>query len=180
MFSITTPRLILRDLQPEDEPAMRALRTDPVVTRHIDYIASESDEQVHAWVVETIRHNAMLPRFAYNLTIVRHGDGATLGWIGIGRGDDQERGEMDFGYALLPAYWGQGYTSEALGALLDFVFGELGVARVYGECDADNPASARVMEKAGMRRDPQGEPCDTLRYALSREEWRADRAGAST
>jgi ribosomal-protein-alanine N-acetyltransferase len=169
MFSIETDRLILRDLQLEDEPAMAALRMDPCVTRHIDHIASSTPEEVYAWIVGTMDHNGRVPRLSWNLTISRRADGAVLGWIGIGRGSAPERGDLDFGYTLLPAYWGQGYAAEALHGLIDWCFRNLAIQRVYGECDSANPRSSRVMLKAGMLPDPC--PAGELWFAVSRDQW---------
>lgn len=171
MFSIVTERLILRDVQFGDEAAMAALRMDPVVTRYNDYIVSHTAAEVHAWIVDTMDHNSRPPRHSWNLAIVRREDGAVLGWIGIGRGSHPERGDMDFGYALLPACWGHGYAPEALHALLDWCFAFLDITRIYGECDVRNPRSARVMFKAGLLPDPAPGSEDELRFAVSREEW---------
>lgn len=56
-------------------------------------------------------------------------------------------------YLLNRRFWGCGYMSEAIRALLRFGFDELELQRIFGHCDLDNPASARVMEKAGMARE---------------------------
>lgn len=102
MFSIDTERLLLRDVQLSDERAMAALRMDPVVTQYNEYILSRTPEEVHAWIVDTMDHNSRVPRYAWNLTIVRRADGAMLGWIGLGQGSDPERGDLDFAYASSP------------------------------------------------------------------------------
>jgi len=173
LFALATERLLLRDLQAEDEPAMALLRLDPLVTRYIDYIASDTAEEVRAWLFATMEQNARLPRESWNLAIVRRADGAVLGWIGIGQSSQPERGELDFGYALLPRYQGQGYAAEALRSLMAWCFEHLGIQRIYGECDARNLASARVMEKAGLLPDPCPGPDggDELRFALDRTTW---------
>ena len=60
------------------------------------------------------------------------------------------------GYLLDPAHHGNGYATEMVGAALDLAFGALGLHRVTAGCFADNVASWRVMEKAGMRREQHG------------------------
>lgn len=174
MFVLETPRLLLRDLQPDDCTPMHLLGSDPEVTRYCQYIALETEEQARAWVRDTMVHNASTPRFSYNLAIVRRGEGSVIGWIGIGRAEDQTLGELDFGYALRPGFWGQGYMTEALQALLSFVLEQLGALSVYGECDARNPASARVMEKAGLTlvgRKQGADGSESLVYVVSGKEW---------
>lgn len=156
---------------------MHLLRSDRTVTEYIDYIISETEEESRQWVLGTMEHNAKEPRLSYNLTIVRQSDQQILGWIGIGAAEDPERGELDFGYALLPAYWGQGYATEALASLLEFAFVSLGVSLIYGECNVHNTGSARVMEKAGMQLkervteidDESGETLEDFRYVATRK-----------
>ena len=57
---------------------------------------------------------------------------------------------VTFGYVLAPAHWGRGYMTEALAALVDWSLAQPDCYRAWAFCDADNRASARVMEKAGM------------------------------
>jgi RimJ/RimL family protein N-acetyltransferase len=176
MFLLETPRLILRDLLPQDAAPMHLLRSDPVVTRYCDYIASETPEQAETWVRDTMVHNAAEPRLSYNLAIVRRSDGCIMGWIGIGQANDPALGELSFGYAMRPDFWGQGYMTEALTALLGCAFRQWGAQSVQGECDAANPASARVMEKAGLRfikRTPEEDGSESLWYAATAAEWQA-------
>lgn len=59
----------------------------------------------------------------------------------------------DLGYVLNRAYWNRGFVTEATRAILDVAFSVLKLHRVIATCDTRNGASARVMEKAGMRRD---------------------------
>jgi RimJ/RimL family protein N-acetyltransferase len=57
------------------------------------------------------------------------------------------------GYVLARAYWGNGYTSEALDTLREQVLSIEGIYRFYAFCDVENKASARVMEKAGLQKE---------------------------
>ena len=74
---------------------------------------------------------------------------------------------------------GRGYAIEAARVVLGVAFGEFGPHRVTGSCDARNLASARLMERLGMRREAhfrsneyvKDEWCDELVYAILREEW---------
>ena len=58
-----------------------------------------------------------------------------------------------YGYVLGRVHWGKGYMTEALRFLLDWTMDQPEIYRAYAFCDIDNPASARVMEKAGMTRE---------------------------
>ena len=57
---------------------------------------------------------------------------------------------VEFGYVLARAHWGKGYMTEALTALVDWSLAQPEIWRASAFCDSENPASARVMEKAGM------------------------------
>jgi RimJ/RimL family protein N-acetyltransferase len=59
--------------------------------------------------------------------------------------------EGDLGYAFNQLYWGQGYATEATRALIQFGFTKLKLHRLWATCDQKNRASARVLEKAGLR-----------------------------
>jgi RimJ/RimL family protein N-acetyltransferase len=75
--------------------------------------------------------------------------------------------------------WGRGIATEAARLLLDFAFGEVGLHRVFAVVDEDNPASIRVVEKLGFRREARhvkdafhgGEWFTTLIYAVLEDEW---------
>ena len=59
-------------------------------------------------------------------------------------------GIAEIGYGLLPAFWGKGYASEAVSAVVGWALSQPGVTRIEAETDPDNAASQRVLEKAGF------------------------------
>jgi RimJ/RimL family protein N-acetyltransferase len=180
-FTLTTQRLALRDFCDEDLGAVHDFRSDPAVAHFMDF-HPETLEQTGAWLTKVIVHNRVRPRLAYNLAIVRQTDDRVIGWIGIGQSSRYPR-ELGCGYMLRRDAWGQDYATEALRAIIDFGFNELGSPRISAWCWAANGASARVMEKAGLRlarryraAEPKsGQDADCVEYALSGEEWRLNR-----
>jgi len=78
------------------------------------------------------------------------------------------------GYCYDRAAWGRGYATEAASEILDFGFDVLLLHRVWAGCDPENVASARVLEKLGMRLEGhlreseriRGAYRDTLVYAV--------------
>jgi RimJ/RimL family protein N-acetyltransferase len=86
---------------------------------------------------------------ALNLAIERRDDGALVGAIGLGIVPEHARAEI--GYWIGVPYWGNGYATEAARRLIAYAFDELGLNRLYAYHFTGNPASGRVMEKAGMR-----------------------------
>jgi RimJ/RimL family protein N-acetyltransferase len=87
----------------------------------------------------------------------------------------------EIGYIVHPDHHGRGYATEACRPLLRVAFEEMGLHRVVGRLDARNTASARVLEKLGMRREAhlvenewvKEEWQSEVVYAILDREWRA-------
>ena len=100
-------------------------------------------------------------------------DGAAAGGIGIRLVHDVHRHTAEVGYWLGEELWGRGIVTEAVAAFTDFCFQNFQLRRVYAEPFANNPASARVLEKAGFIFEGRlknnvvkdGEVLDSLLYA---------------
>jgi RimJ/RimL family protein N-acetyltransferase len=76
-------------------------------------------------------------------------EGAAVGGIGVMLQTDVERVSAEIGYWLGEAHWGRGIVTEALIAVTSEVFRRFDLTRLYALPFADNPASVRVLEKAG-------------------------------
>lgn len=74
-----------------------------------------------------------------------------IGGIGISPGSDVHRLTGELGYWLAEPYWGRGIMSEAVRAFCTYAFEQFHLVRIYAEPYAANPASARVLEKAGFQ-----------------------------
>ena len=83
------------------------------------------------------------------LAMDRVSDGAFIGWCGLTRWNPDYR-SASMSYCLDDAAWGDGYATEAAGALLQWAFDTLDLNRVQAETDTRNAASARVLEKLGF------------------------------
>lgn len=93
---------------------------------------------------------AMQRRHGYSLYVVeRRGDGAALGLCGLNLRDALPC--ADIGYALMPAFWGRGYSFEAAAAVLAHARAALGLARVLGVTAPDNLASNNLLRKLGLQ-----------------------------
>jgi [ribosomal protein S5]-alanine N-acetyltransferase len=179
MLTIETSHLIMRDLQETDLQPFFALSSDPAITQFQTFIQVENEAQAAEWLKNAARHNLKQPREAYNMAVIRKQEQQWIGWIGMGSPRDTSLGDLDFGYALSRQYWGMGYMTEALRGMVDFSFRELGIQSMFGACEVENVASARVMEKAGFRLSATYEEADEvtgrmkkmLRYAIARPEW---------
>jgi RimJ/RimL family protein N-acetyltransferase len=91
----------------------------------------------------------------------------------------REHRQGEVGFVVTPAAQGHGYATEAAAAILPLAFDDLRLHRVIGRCDARNTASAKVMERLGMRREAhfvqneifKGEWGDELVYAMLATEF---------
>jgi RimJ/RimL family protein N-acetyltransferase len=153
MAIIETERLLLRDFAPGDWDALNAIVSDPAVTRymHFAWWDEQKRRQWHARMVE----EASRPHPGVdNWAITLRSDGQLIGWLFIGSSSDQgAAGRRGCGWALGQRFWGQGYMAEALRAAIAYEFATLGTRRITAECQPENLASARVMQKCGMTYD---------------------------
>ncbi len=83
--------------------------------------------------------------------IIRKVDRTLIGGCDFMSLPDAE-GTVEIGYGLQPGYRGQGYATEAVQAMVDWAFNQPGVQRIVAGCAEDNIASARVLDKMGMKR----------------------------
>ena len=83
--------------------------------------------------------------------IVHTGDRQVVGDVGF-KGRPDAHGSVDIGYGIVPAYRQQGYGFEGAAGLRDWAFEQSGVQRLTADCWPHNTASARILEKLGMRR----------------------------
>ena len=173
---IETARLVLREFVEDDWRAMLAFHSRADVVRWLTI--EPMDEIAAREYVQGIMVCAReVPRLIVEFAVTLPGDDTLIGRTGIRRGDDLRMAELWFTFD--PAHHGKGYAVEAARALLEYAFGTLGLHRVWGDCDPRNPASARVMEKLGMRREGhlvqnvfiKGEWCDSVMFAILASEW---------
>ncbi|WP_166279425.1 GNAT family N-acetyltransferase [Saccharibacillus alkalitolerans] len=147
-MSIQTERLILRDAVPEDWAAIHEYASDPQVVRHSIW-GPNTEEQTKEYVAQLIEMQREMPRMSFELVDALKETGELIGGCGIHAAGFN----AEIGYTFNPRFWGSGYASEAAFALLRFGFEELGVHRIYATCRPDNEASAKVMQRIGMKRE---------------------------
>jgi RimJ/RimL family protein N-acetyltransferase len=97
-----------------------------------------------------------------------------IGLVGY-KGPPDERGAVEVGYSILPAFQRRGYASEAVGALIARAFADPRVTRVGAETYPELAPSLRVMEKCGLVFTGPGSEPRVVRYDLTRVDWEARR-----
>jgi RimJ/RimL family protein N-acetyltransferase len=179
-YPIATERLLLRPFEPGDLDALVAIHGDPDVVRYVPW-----DVRDRTALREVLKEKAQRTVLAeegdgLNLAGVTADGGALVADMSLmWRSDEHRMGEV--GYILHPAFTGRGYATEAARALLRLGFEEFGLHRIIGRIDARNTASARVLERLGMRREAhlvenewwKGEWTDEVVYAMLEREWEA-------
>ena len=179
--TIETSRLILRRAILEDaEPMFLNWASDPEVTKYLTWPTYEKVETAYQildlWASEYEKPNY------YQWMIVPKELGEPIGSISVVRQNDRVE-EAEIGYCIGSRWWHRGIMTEALNAVIDYLFTEVGMNRVAARHDPNNPHSGGVMRKCGMKyegthracdRNNQG-ICDATQYAILRSEWKRPR-----
>jgi RimJ/RimL family protein N-acetyltransferase len=174
--TLQTERLLLRPFSIADAPRVQLLAGErEVASTTLRIPHPYGDGLAESWI-------AMHPQLladgkALPLAIVLRASNELIGAIGLEIDADHERAEL--GYWIGKPYWGQGYCTEAARAIVPYAFQELGLNRIVAHYFARNPASGRVMEKLGMRREgvlrqdikKWGKFEDRMVYGLLREDF---------
>ena len=174
--TLQTDRLDFRDLRAGDIDDIGRLYGDPRVTRYITG-GVHTREMAQAWLDAQLafwqRHR--------RIGMFRVADRATGAFLGrSGLRDLGDSGEMELGYAFVPAAWGRGIATEAARATLDFSFQNSDLDHIAGITFLENLASKKVLTNCGLRyvREDHFYGVDVGYFAISRQEWLAQEAGA--
>lgn len=143
---IETKQLILRKPQMDDAyAAFAGWVQDPEVTHFLTWRPHENIETTKAVLQRAISDWDKETRFAF--VIVEKNTGQLVGMIDL----RMEGHKAEIGYVVARTYWGKGYMTETVRAVIDWAFQEPAIYRVYATTSVDNAASRRVMEKVGMQ-----------------------------
>ncbi len=153
---LNTDRLSLREFRTSDVDGLFRLYRLPETSRYESWNSLDNEREASEIVQFWIQQQSQDPRKGYTLAIELNESETFIGLIGLDRGfgvETSDRRTGFVGFRLFPVYWNRGYATEALGAVLTWGFESLGLHRVHSGCVAENLASSRVLEKAGMRRE---------------------------
>ena len=179
-YPILTKRLELRPFREDDLEGLYAYQSLPEVTRYL-YWEPWKREESEAFLKQRMASSAVEKEGDWLvLAVVWRKTGDLVGEVNLQwRSREHRQGEI--GYIFHPAYHGKGFATEAAEVVLRLGFEGLGLHRVVGRLDGRNTASARVLERLGMRREAhlvqnelvKGEWTDEVIYAMLRHEWEA-------
>ena len=182
-YPLEAERLLLRPFRDDDLDALCVIEGDPATARYL-YSAPRTRAEVRLSLARRKRLTAIERQGdAIRLAVELRDGGALVGDVSL-HYRSREHGQAEIGFVLHPDHHGHGYATEAVTVLIDLGFGSLGFHRIIGRCDPRNEASARLMERIGMRREAyyresefiKGEWCDELVYAILAAEWPVRRA----
>ena len=147
---IETERLILRPYRAEDAAAMyKNWASDPVVTRFLTWPAHSSPEVTGELIALWVKRYEDPACYHWGITLKEAGNDEVIGDISVVHMDDRIP-SAEIGYCMGQAWWGKGVMTEALRAVKEYLF-DAGFLRVCACHDVNNPASGRVMDKAGLK-----------------------------
>jgi RimJ/RimL family protein N-acetyltransferase len=161
----------LRPWRKGDEESLVRHANNRAVWRNLRDLFPHPYTQADAeWWIETSSAADPITNFAIAV------DGAAVGAIGVVLKDDVFRRSAEIGYWLGEEFWGRGIVSEAVRAMTDYAFANWDLCRIQAGVFEWNPASMRVLEKAGYQFEGRmhkavikdGESIDELIYAIVR------------
>ena len=160
MVSLETDRLLLRAPVAEDAETLAPMYADPEVMRYV----GDGQTLTRLQTERSVRR--MIERWEADgfglFTTVRKEDGAVIGRVGLLVWNTETwepttraeaangRSEVEVGYTLGRGFWGQGYATEAAGAVRDYALGKLGAERLIALIILGNTASENVARKLGL------------------------------
>jgi RimJ/RimL family protein N-acetyltransferase len=177
-WPLETERLVLRPYEWGDLEAYHAIRSQPEVMRYLygDPLTREVAREKLDLLIRSASLAAEDDWLAAAIVLRDSGDyvgDVAFHWVSV----EHRTGEV--GFVIDPAHQGLGYATEAARAMVDWGFGTFGLHRIIGRTEARNEASARVLERLGMRCEAhlienewvKGEWQSELVYAILDREW---------
>lgn len=174
---LKTARLVLRRLRPGDAENFFMFAGSNAVTRYMLWKPHRDVSESVASIEKTLaRYEAGT---CYRWAIALAETDKLIGIIDL-LGFSEAENSCSFAYMLAEEFWGKGYGTEALKAVLEFAFTCLKVAVVEADHFAENGASGAVMQKVGMvpcgtvpeKYEKDGIVHDAVQYRITRERWK--------
>ncbi|MEO6054868.1 MAG: GNAT family N-acetyltransferase [Chthoniobacterales bacterium] len=154
--TLRTERLVLRPFEISDGARVKELAGNPKIsetTAHIPYPYEEG--MAEKWIITHPTEFAKGNGLTLAITLL---NGALIGAIALNTSPRDHKAEI--GYWIGVPYWNQGYCTEAVRGMIHYGFNVLNYHKITARYLAGNPASGRVMEKAGMKKE--GELADDV------------------
>lgn len=181
-MELITKRFLLRDFVADDLPAFVAYHDDP---RSLEFYGEAEAKPGHAQALFKLFKSwaEEQPRRHYQLAIIERDETRSLIGCGGLRSDDADSGRAELGIELAPQYWGRyKYAIEAMQALVEFGFAQLGLKEIYGGTVSANNRIARIAKAFGAVAITRPTPdwmaargWSPVEWQVTREQWEKTR-----
>lgn len=142
---LRSDRLILRQLKESDAQMMfDNWCTDEKVTEYLRWLPHENIKVTKSLLKDWINNYKSNENYLWGIELKESGQ--LIGSIAV-----VDLNKIEIGYALSRSMWGKGIMSEALARIIKFLFEEIRIEKIVSCHDILNPASGKVMIKAGMK-----------------------------
>jgi len=180
---LRTERLVLRRFTAADVDSFAAYRSDPEIARYQGWEAPYTRKQAARFIDDLRDAHPGTPGAWFQIAVELTSAKTLIGDVAVRVSSDDPR-LATIGFTVARAAHGHGYATEAVTAVLDYLFTTRRTHRVAAVCDVRNTASAALLERVGMRREAhhrasawwKGEWTDELSYAILADEWAARRS----
>ena len=175
-IELQTERLYIRPVKPADAVDMFRYRSDKETSKFLSWIPERLND-IEDFIENRVTTTLNLPDTWYQLSILKQGTDTVIGDIGIHFLDDER--QVEIGYTLDKTERKKGYASEAVKAVISFLFSKLNKHRITASVDPANLPSFALLEKLGFRKEAHfkeslwlnGQWVDDVIYALLKSEW---------
>ncbi len=145
---LETERLILRKIELNDyKKAYTNWCSDPEVPKHLPWEAHENEDVTknlyELWIKEYEEP------YKFKWIVIEKESNEPIGTISVVNFKERDS-RAEIGYCYGTKWWGKGYATEALKTVIDYLLNEVEIEMITAGYEVSNPASGRVMEKAGM------------------------------
>ena len=140
--ALASARLVLRPQRVDDAEALHAAYGDVELMRYWSHAPHADVDETRGFLTERVGKGDWR---TWSVTLA--GDDAAIGLVAAGA---KRPGVVEIGYLIARAHWGQGYAREAVSRVLDLLFREESVRRVFADTDPDNAGSNRLLKALGF------------------------------
>jgi RimJ/RimL family protein N-acetyltransferase len=148
MYTITTNRLLLREITEHDIDSLVTILNEPtVLASTLEVPRPFADRVASAWIDEQKKGGRMAQHYPFGVSLLPDGE-CLIGYANLTVEGQNERARLQF--CISEKYCHQRYATECINAVVDFGFSMLGIHLISAAHLSSNKAAARVLEKAGF------------------------------
>jgi len=181
---VQTARLVLRNFIDSDLESFLAYRNDLEVAKYQGWGLPYPREKGEDFIAFMKERTALKQGGWIQFAIALKDTDELIGDLGCYIKEDDIR-QARIGFTIAAKHWRKGYISEVIPCLLEYLFEDMDIHRVVADCDVDNVASYRTLEKLGFRREAHfvesylvnGVYASEYHYGLLQREWRENFKG---